>query len=99
MEMKDDRMSPLDLTVRVYNINKGRNEALLRRSPRLAGYAEFVAKVRENEAVMPLEDAVREAIRYCSRNRILEGFLEEHGSEVINMLLEEWNLEEGIEQG
>jgi hypothetical protein len=107
MEVEGDRKSPLDLTVRVYNINKGKNEELLRRSESLAGYAGFVAKVRENSASMPLDEAVTEAVRHCARNRILGGFFEEHGSEALNMLLEEWDLdeakevwlEEGMEKG
>jgi hypothetical protein len=97
MEHKGCEKTCLDMTVTVYNINRGRNEALLQRSEHLAGYAEFVARVRENEAAMPLEQAVTEAVRYCVKNRILAEFLEEHGSEVMNMLLEEWNLDEAKE--
>jgi hypothetical protein len=97
MEHTEGEKTCLDLSVTVYNINKGRNEALLQRSEHLAGYAEFVARVRENEAAMPLEQAVTEAVRYCVNNRILAEFLEEHGSEVMNMLLEEWNLDEAKE--
>jgi hypothetical protein len=96
-ETEEGLPQSLDLSVTVYNINKGRNEALLQRSEHLAGYAEFVARVRENEAVMPLEQAVTEAVRYCVNNRILAEFLEEHGSEVMNMLLEEWNWDEAKE--
>jgi hypothetical protein len=63
--------------------------------------------VRENEKAMPLARAVGEAIRRCIGEGILAGFLEEHSSEVLNMLLEEWNweeakevwLEEGMETG
>jgi hypothetical protein len=85
MDVEDDRTIPLDLTVKVYNINRGWNGALLRKSEHLAGYAEFVAKVRENRSAMPLDEAVRGAIRYCVNNRILTTFLEEHGSEALNM--------------
>jgi hypothetical protein len=107
IELGEERKTSLDLTVKVYNINKGRNVALLQRSEHLAGYAEFVAKVRENQASLPLDEAVSGAIRHCVNNRILAKFLEEHGSEVMNMLLEEWNLdeakevwrEEGMEKG
>jgi hypothetical protein len=81
----------------VYNINKGRNRELLSRSEHLAGYAEFVAQMRENEKALPLEEAVTGAIRRCIGQGILTGFLEEHGSEVMNMLLEEWNLDEAKE--
>ncbi|MDR1248212.1 MAG: Rpn family recombination-promoting nuclease/putative transposase [Treponema sp.] len=87
----------LDLTVTVYNINKDRNQALLSRSKHLAGYAEFVARVRENENAMPPDQAVTEAVRRCIRDGILADFLEEHGSEVMNMLLEEWNWDEAKE--
>jgi hypothetical protein len=97
METEGDTKNSLDLTVTVYNINKGRNPELLGRSESLAGYAEFVAQVREHEKVMPPARAVTEAVRRCVRQGILAGFLEEHGSEVMNMLLEEWNLEEAQE--
>jgi hypothetical protein len=81
----------------VYNINKGRNAELLSRSGNLAGYAEFVARVRENGKSMKHAPAVTEAVRSCVRDGILADFLEEHGSEVLNMLLDEWNLDEAKE--
>jgi predicted transposase/invertase (TIGR01784 family) len=96
-ELEPGEKNTLDLTVAVYNINKGWNAELLQRSEHLAGYAEFVAKVRENEAAMPKEQAMTEAVRYCIRNGILASFLEEHGSEVVNMVLSEWNLDEAKE--
>jgi hypothetical protein len=46
---------------------------LLKRSESLAGYAEFVAQVREREGAMSLEQAVAEAIRRCARNGVLAG--------------------------
>jgi hypothetical protein len=92
IETGGDTKIPLDLVVRVYNINKGRNKELLSRSETLAGYAEFVAQVRENQkAAMSLEAAVTGAVRYCVGRGILAPFLEEHGSEVMNMLLREWD--------
>jgi hypothetical protein len=108
MEVEGNRKISLDLTLTVYNINKGRNPELLGRSKHLAGYAEFVARVRENEkAGMPRDQAATEAVRSCVKDGILAEFLEEHGSEVMNMLLEEWDLdeakevwlEEGLEKG
>jgi hypothetical protein len=84
----------LDLIVSVYNINYGQNTELLQRSANLEGYAQFVAKVRENEAVLPLEQAVTEAVRYCIKNRILTRFLEEHGGEVLTMAFGEWDWDE-----
>jgi phosphotransacetylase len=57
-----------------------------------------MGKVREyEEEEDSLEKAVRNAIKYCTGNNILKKFLETHGSEVYNMLLTEWNLDEAIE--
>jgi hypothetical protein len=95
--MEGNEKNALDLTVTIYNINKGRNRELLERSGHLAGYAEFVAEVRGNERTMPLAPAVAAAIRRCVKDGILADFFKEHGSEVMNMLLEEWNLDEAQE--
>jgi hypothetical protein len=48
-------------------------------------------------AAMPKEQAMTETVRYCIRNGILASFLGEHGSEVVNMVLSEWNLDEAKE--
>jgi hypothetical protein len=112
IETEGDAKISLDLVVTVYNINKGRNKELLNRSENLSGYAEFVARVRENQkAGMPLEEAVTGAVRYCVERGILAPFLEEHGAEVMKMLLTEWDwdvakevwqeeaMEKGMEKG
>ena len=87
----------LDLVVKVYNINKGRNAEMAARSSSLSGYEEFIAAVRENLKVMNLEEAVRVAIRSCISKNILVEFLTEHGSEVENMLFHKWNMDEALE--
>jgi predicted transposase/invertase (TIGR01784 family) len=46
---------------------------------------------------MPREEAMQSAIKYCIDNNILKSFLETQGSEVLNMLLTEWNIEEAKE--
>jgi hypothetical protein len=97
MEVVGNTKIALDLTVTVYNINKDRNPELLSRSKHLSGYAEFVARVRENEKTLPREAAATEAVRSCVKDGILADFLEKHGSEVMNMLLDEWNLDEAKE--
>ncbi|MDR2607950.1 MAG: hypothetical protein LBC57_06115 [Treponema sp.] len=52
---------------------------------------EFKAETGDNEKAMKM------AIQYCIENNILRNFLEEHASEVMNMLLTEWNtVEDGI---
>ncbi|MDR1893632.1 MAG: hypothetical protein LBQ61_02920, partial [Spirochaetales bacterium] len=97
----------LELTVKVYNINHGHNEEIARRSGKLEGYSVFVGKVRENRETMGPEEAMKAAIEYCLKHNVLRAFLAEHSSEVMNMLLTEWNIddakevwyEEGLEDG
>jgi hypothetical protein len=94
----------LELRVQVYNINNGHNEEFARKSRTLGEYTTFIEQVRERErAGMSRDDAIRAAIKHCIEHDILKQFLQEHGSEVYNMLLTEWNLEEAqevwLEQG
>jgi hypothetical protein len=98
----------LELIVRVININEGRNEAMVRRSEVLRGYSAFIAKVREYEQESgEREEALKKAVRYCREHDILKGFLERNGTEVMNMLITEWNWDdakevwytEGLEEG
>jgi hypothetical protein len=98
----------LELRIKVYNINRGRNEAILKKSKILEGYSVFIAKAREFEAQIAgtrsprrLSDdekqaAMKEAITWCIAHNILKPFLETHGSEVINMLMTEWKLEDAL---
>ena len=88
----------LELTVKVYNINRGCNERLVQSCRRLSGYSAFVAQVRECEKTAPdKEAAMKLAIQYCIRHDILKEILEAHASEVVNMLLTEWNLDDAKE--
>jgi hypothetical protein len=98
----------LELKVKVVNINKGHNEEVIRRCAKLNGYSVFIAKAREYEAALKdREAAVKEAVKYCISHGVLKDFLEEHSSEVLNMLFTEWNwddalavrYEEGREEG
>jgi hypothetical protein len=84
----------LELVVQVYNINHGHNAEILEKSRSLGGYSAFVGKVREYAQAFTLEEAMKEAVKYCMDNDILKTFLETHSSEVFNMLLTEWDTEE-----
>jgi len=88
----------LELTVRVYNINKGHNPAMAERSITLNGYEIFIAKCREYaniEGVTP-EQAIDRATEDCIREGILAEFLKTYRSEVRNMLTTEWRLEDAL---
>jgi hypothetical protein len=88
----------LDLTVQVYNINTGHNEARLRKSENLGGYSAFIDKVREFEAqTSSLDQAMKKAVNWCIEHGVLPEFLKTNGSEVVNMLLTEWNMDKALE--
>jgi hypothetical protein len=89
---------PLELTVTVYNINPGHNEAILRKSETLYGYSAFIDMVRTFEQELnDLAAAIKKAVERCRERNILKEFLELHASEVINMLFTEWKDEEALE--
>ena len=85
------------MVVKVFNINKGHNADIVQKCEKLYGYSFFVDKVRELERELPKEEAMKAAIGYCIKHNILKGFLETNSSEVFNMLLTEWNIEDAKE--
>ena len=90
-----EKLPALELVVRVLNVNVGHNEKILEKCESLHGYAVFTGQIREQQqAGRTLEDAIASALDYCISNGILAEYLEKNGSEVRNMLLTEWKLEE-----
>jgi hypothetical protein len=103
---------PLELTLKVYNINQGRNKPIIAKCQKLDWYSTFIAKIREYQEETGKDkagtmEAVQKAVRFCIDNDIMKDFLKLHSSEVINMLVTEWNWdtalrvrkEEGREEG
>jgi predicted transposase/invertase (TIGR01784 family) len=87
----------LELEVKVVNINQGKNENLIRKCKTLAGYSAFVAKVREFEKECgDKAEALKRAVRYCRDHDILKEFLEKNATEVMNMLMTEWNWDDAL---
>jgi hypothetical protein len=87
----------LELEVAVYNINQGRNPQIMSRSRSLSDYAAVIAKIREYQAMyQSLDEAIRNAVLYCVKHGIMKEFLENYGSEVLNMLNVEFNLEDAL---
>ena len=85
-DLGDDEAPKLELVARVYNISKGHNEELAKRSVLLEGYGIFVYLVREYMKSMSRDSAIAKAMEDCIRRNVLKDFLEEHSSEVYNML-------------
>jgi len=108
-----EKLHPLlELEVKVLNINDGKNREIANRSENLNGYAIFIARAREYwKEYGDLLRGIKEAVKYCKKHGILKEYLEEHETEVINMLFGEWNMdtamevryeegfEDGVEQG
>ena len=108
----DKSKQNLELTVKILNVNKGHSLNIVKKSKTLDEYILFVDKVKEyKKRYSNLDEALKNALKYCIENNILKEFLLLHGSEVINMLNVEWNLddakriwkeearEEGLEEG
>ena len=103
----------IEIIVRVYNINDGRNTEILEKCENLKKYAKFIGRVKENlirgkvKGEHSLQAAIREAVAYCIANNILKDFLEQNGKEVVSMLTAEFKLktaqqvwkEMGVEEG
>ncbi|MCL2100101.1 MAG: hypothetical protein FWH22_00105 [Fibromonadales bacterium] len=92
----DDYPNTLNLSVKVININKGRNEELASRSETLNGYEYFVYLVKEYSKTLDRNSAIERAIDDCIRQDVLKRFLELHSYEVRNMLLTEWNMKDAL---
>jgi len=85
----------LELEVKVININEGRNSDIVSRCKKLAEYSAFISMARtfltENGNK---EAAIKRAVKYCQKHGILKEFFETHASEVLNVMLTEWNMED-----
>ena len=88
----------LELKVDIYNINYEKAPEIIARSKSLNDYSLFVHTVKMGvQSGKTFDEAVEDAVVYCIRNDIMKEFLELHGSEVSNMLLSEWNMDEALE--
>ena len=96
-EMKE-QISSLECRVRVLNINFGHNRELMEKCQRLRQYSELVAIVRDYlEKGMDQEEAMRKAWEEGMKRGLLTDILSRNGTEVIAMLLKEYDLEEAKE--
>jgi len=95
----DEKPDPLmELEVKVLNINEGKNKDIVKRCKKLSDYSVFITKTYEYyDEHKEVEKSIEEAIKYCRKHDILREFLEIHGSEVVSMILEEWNIDEAME--
>jgi len=64
--------------------------------PSIAVILRILVLTKGYSELMELADAIVAAIKTCISKGILLSFLEEHATEVLNMLFTEWNLEDAI---
>lgn len=97
---KDSEEITLELIVKVHNINYDSGLEVLQDCTGLRDYSYFVHCVREGQKRgLSLEEAIAAAIRQCIQENVMRKFLEQHGSEVENMLYSEWNMDRAIAVG
>jgi hypothetical protein len=86
-----DNPPPLELTIKVYNINHGHNENIAGNCQRLFGYSTLVDKFREFENVAPdKESAMKMAIKFCIEHNIMKDFFEANASVFLAQASKGW---------
>lgn len=95
----DRKLVPcLECKARMLNINLGHNRELMEKCKRLWEYAEFISQIRTNlKNDLELSDAIRTAMNYCQSKGILSDILTRCQTEVLNMLLTEYNEKETMD--
>ena len=81
---------PLELEVKVLNINEHKGNKILQSCKPLAEYSLFVETVRRN-IERDKEHGFANAIKECIQNGILKEYLQRKSKEVINMLIAEYD--------
>ena len=105
---------PLELEVKVFNINKNKGAEVLSRCKTLEDYSLFVEEVRK-QMQLDSENGFTNAVKICIEKGILKDYLQRKSREVINMLIAEYDydtdiavqrqeslmigIQQGIEQG
>lgn len=93
--IKDDGPM-LELKVKVININPAQKHEVLEKCPVLRDYSIFIDTIRKYQE-QRVDNVYEKAIHECIDKGILADYLRVHGSEVVNMLMSEYNYEQDIE--
>ena len=79
-------------TATMLNINLGHNEDLMEKCGTLKQYATLIDKIKNGiKQGMNGKDAIINAVDWCIANNVLKDYLERHKSEVIGMVLTEYD--------
>lgn len=106
--INEDRSGDFEWTATVYNLNRGKNDKLLRKCKPLAEYMELVNRIRDNQRNgLGVREAINKAVDSCIEDGIMEEFLIKHKAEVLSVCITEFDekvytdgiREEGREEG
>lgn len=92
-----NKISDIEVTVRMVNINPGENPLLEDRCQPLHEYTWTVERIRENMTTMETTRAIDEALEAMPEGFVIKPFLMAHKAEVRDMLLTEYNEAEAME--
>ena len=92
-KVKCDKI-PLEVIVKVINVNYEKGAELLKRCKTLNEYSRFIYMIREKVRTMKLQDAVEKTIDECVREGMLKDFLKKNGGEIMSILCHELTREE-----
>lgn len=96
LEKTDEPM--LELRVKVININLPVHHPVLEQCRPLYEYSWFIDQIRTfQQKGLSRDAALIEAMENCRKKDILTEFLKEHGTEAVNMLFTEFNVEDALE--
>ena len=85
----------LELLVKVININPPAGHDILKHCRPLYEYSWFIQRVKEYARKgLDRDTAITQAIQDCIQAGIFADFVQKHGSEVVNMLFTQFNLED-----
>ena len=86
----------MELEAVVLNINYGKNKKLMESCRSLMEYSYFVQKVKDYSKIHERDEAIELAVEECIKENILKEILIKNRSEVVDMLLTEYDEEKRI---
>lgn len=95
-----DKSKPpmLELTVNVININLPENHTLLSQCRPLYEYSWFIQRIKDYMAGgMERDTAITQTLKDCERESIMVDFVRKHGTEAVNMLFTQFNMDDALE--
>ena len=87
----------LELIVKVININLPAGHAILKQCRPLYEYSWFIQRIKDyQQAAYDRDTAFKLAIQDCINAGIFADFVQKHGSEAVNMLFTQFNMDDAL---